>query len=174
MIDTCVSNTGTIEVGPGVPIVKELGHEPPKDPFDHMEVSSKNAMVNGRRILEDSMAVCVLANQDLKMEVEAVNAATGLDYTLQDAMAIGRRAVNVLRLFNFRHGLTTMMEMPSARYGSVPVDGPHAGRSIMPHWEKMRSNYYTQMGWDPETGKPLPETLESLGLDHLVADLSSL
>lgn len=174
LIDTCVSNTGTIEAGPGVPIVKELGHEPPSDPFDHMEVASKNALVNGRRILEDSLAVCVLANQDLKMEVEAVNAATGFDYTLEEAMDVGRRAVNVLRLFNFRHGLTKAMEMPSERYGSVPIDGPHAGKAIMPHWEQMRSNYYTKMGWDPETGKPLPETLESLGLGDLVADLKGL
>lgn len=174
LIDTCVANTGTIEAGPGVPIVKELGHEPPSDPFDHMEVSSKNAMVNGRRILEDSLAVCVLANQDLKMEVEAVNAATGFDFTLEEAMDVGRRAVNVLRLFNFRHGLTKAMEMPSERYGSVPMDGPHAGKAIMPHWEQMRSNYYKRMGWDPETGKPLPETLEALGLGHMLADLSGL
>jgi hypothetical protein len=26
------------------------------------------------------------------------------------------------------------------------------------------------MGWDTETGKPLPETLEKLGLGHLVKD----
>jgi len=25
--------------------------------------------------------------------------------------------------------------------------------------------------WDPETGKPLPETLRFLGLDHLIQDL---
>jgi aldehyde:ferredoxin oxidoreductase len=80
----------------------------------------------------------------------------------------------VLRLFNFRHGMTKEIEAPSTRYASVPVDGPHAGKDIMPHWEVMRSNYYKCMGWDPETGKPLPETLEALGLGDLVADLDRL
>ncbi len=171
MIDTCTSNTGTVEVGPGVAIVKELGQTPLKDPFDAMEVSTMNAVVNGRRIVEDSMVICLLCSQDFQLEVDALNAVTGLNYSVQEALDVGRRAVNQLRVFNFRHGLTKAIEAPSARYGSVPVDGPQAGKSIMPYWDKARSNYYKNMGWDPETGKPLPETLEKLGLGHLVPDL---
>ncbi len=171
LIDTCFSNTGTIEVGPGVPFIPELGHPAPKDPFDAMEVSTMNALVNGRRVFEDSLAVCILTSHDFKLEVEALNAVTGRDYTLQEAFDVGRRAVNQLRVFNFRHGLKKEMEAPSERYASVPVDGPHAGKAIMPHWEALRSNYYKNMGWDPETGRPLPETLEKLGLGHLIPDL---
>ena len=174
LIDTCTSNTGTIEVGPGVPFIKELGHPPLKDPFDAMEVSTMNAMVNGRRIFEDSLVVCILTSHDFQTEVEALNAVTGLDYSLQEALDVGRRAVNQLRLFNFRHGLTKAMETPSLRYASVPVDGPQAGKAIMPHWDALRSNYYKNMEWDPETGKPLPETLRKLGLEHLIPDLDKI
>jgi len=42
------------------------------------------------------------------------------------------------------------------------------------HWEKMLRNYYTLVDWDPETGVPLPETLENLGLGHLVDDLNNI
>jgi aldehyde:ferredoxin oxidoreductase len=42
----------------------------------------------------------------------------------------------------------------------------------MPHWEALRSNYYNEMGWDPETGIPLKETLEKYGLGHLYADMN--
>jgi aldehyde:ferredoxin oxidoreductase len=171
MIDTCMSNTGTIEVGPGVPIIRELGQTPLKDPFDAMEVSTMNAMVNGRRILEDSMVICLLSSQDFQLEVDALNAVTGLNYSLQEALDVGRRAVNRLRVFGFRHGLTKAMEAPSLRYSSVPVDGPQASKSIMPHWEALRSNYYKNMGWDAETGKPLPQTLENLRLGRLIPDL---
>jgi aldehyde:ferredoxin oxidoreductase len=174
LIDTCTSNTGTIEVGPGVPFIKELGQPPLKDPFDAMEVSTMNAMVNGRRIFEDSLVVCILTSHDFQTEVEALNAVTGLDYSLQEALDVGRRAVNQLRVFNFRNGLTKDAEVPSERYASVPVDGPQAGRAIMPHWEALRSNYYQNMGWDPETGKPLPETLEKLGLAHIIPDLEKI
>jgi aldehyde:ferredoxin oxidoreductase len=106
--------------------------------------------------------------------VDALNAATGFDYSVQEALDAGRRAVNRLRIFSFRHGLTKAMEAPSVRYGSVPVDGPHEGKAIMPFWDEMRSNYYKNMGWDTETGKPLSETIEKLGLGHLIPDLKNL
>ncbi len=48
--------------------------------------------------------------------------------------------------------------------------GPYR-EAILPGWEALRRNYYTQMGWDAETGRPLPETLEKLGLEHTIADL---
>jgi aldehyde:ferredoxin oxidoreductase len=171
MIDTCMSNTGTIEAGPGVPAVKELGQTPLTDPFDALAVSTANAMVNGRRVLEDSLAICILASQDFQLEVDALNAATGFNYSVQEAFEVGRRAVNQLRMFNIRHGLTKEIEAPSARYGSAPVDGPQQGKHIMPYWDELRSNYYRRMGWDPHTGQPLPETLEKLGLGHLIPDL---
>jgi aldehyde:ferredoxin oxidoreductase len=171
MLDTCTSNTSTIEVGPGIAVIKELGQTPLKDPFDAMEVSTMNAKVNGRRILEDSLVLCILCNHDFQMEVDALNAVTGWDFDVKEALEVGRRAVNLLRVFNFRHGLTKEIETPSVRYGSTPVDGPHRGKSIMPNWESMRSNYYHNMGWDPETGKPLPKTLEKLGLERLIPDL---
>ncbi len=171
MMDTCMSNTSTVEVGPGIPIAKEMGIEPVKDPFDAMEVSTANARVNGRRVFEDSLAVCILCNPDLQISVDLLNAATGWDFDIWEAMHVGRRIINQLRVFNFRHGLTKDIEAPSVRYGSSPVDGPAQGKFIMPHWESLRRNYYQQMGWDAETGKPLPETLERLGLAHIVPDL---
>jgi len=171
MVDTCMSNTGTIEVGPGVPVVRELGQSMPKDPFDAMEVSTMNAQVNGRRLFEDSLVLCFFCAPSLPMALDALNAATGWDLNIQEAMDVGRRIVNQLRVFNFRHGLTKDMEAPSIRYGSSPVDGPAQGKSIMPNWEALRSNYYQHMGWDPNTGKPLRETLEQLGLAHIYLDL---
>ena len=35
----------------------------------------------------------------------------------------------------------------------------------------MRRCYYEALGWDQETGKPLPETLKSLGLEHVISDI---
>ena len=40
----------------------------------------------------------------------------------------------------------------------------------MEKWDWMKSNYYSHMGWDPETGRPLPETLKKLDLTELIAD----
>jgi aldehyde:ferredoxin oxidoreductase len=38
----------------------------------------------------------------------------------------------------------------------------------MPHWDKMLHNYYRHMGWDEQTGSPLPLTLKLLGLDNVI------
>jgi len=62
-------------------------------------------------------------------------------------------------------------ETPSKRYGSVPVDGPAQGKDVMEQWAWMAHNYYKLMGWDANTGKPLPETLEKLGLEEIIKDL---
>ena len=171
IMDTCFSNTGTIEVGPGLFHPEQLGIEPLKEPFDPIKVSTFNAQYNGRRQFEDSLPVCFFCAGDLRIAVDTLNAATGWDFDIREAMDVGLRVINQLRVFNFRHGLTKDIEAPSARYGSSPVDGPAQGKFIMPHWESIRRNYYQQMGWDAETGKPLLKTLERLGLAQIFPDL---
>ena len=41
----------------------------------------------------------------------------------------------------------------------------------MPCWDAMLKNYYTLLGWDAVTGKPLKKTLESLGLENVIKDI---
>ena len=77
---------------------------------------------------------------------------TGWDWTVETPKEMGLRIVNLMRMFNFRHGLNKEMEAPSVRYSSTPVDGPAAGHGIREHWEAIRENYYEQMGWDVATG----------------------
>jgi aldehyde:ferredoxin oxidoreductase len=38
----------------------------------------------------------------------------------------------------------------------------------MAGWPVMIRNYYGLMGWDEQTGKPLPQTLEKLGLAEMI------
>jgi aldehyde:ferredoxin oxidoreductase len=170
LIDTCLSNTGTIEVTGGAPKPDELGLTPVKDPADPVEVSVMNAKLNGKGQFLDSLPICRFCMPDFKSPIEALNIITGWDFDIPEAMDAGRRVVNQFRTFNFRHGLTKEMEAPSVRYGSAPADGPAQGRAISPKWEILRRSYYEAMGWDPETGRPLPETLTKLGLENLIPD----
>lgn len=173
LIDTCLSNTGTIEVTGGAPKPEELGLKPVQNPSDPVEVSGMNAKLNGKGQFLDSLPLCRFCMMDFKSPIEALNLITGWDMNIAEAADAGRRVVNQFRAFNFRHGLTKEMEAPSVRYGSTPVDGPAEGKAIMPQWDDLRRNYYDQMGWDPETGKPLPDTLRKLGLDDLIPGLKT-
>ena len=112
--------------------------------------------------------------EDPEHQIACVNAVTGWNLTLDDVFTIGRRIVNQLRVFNFRHGLRAELEEPSPRYGSAPPDGAAYGTDIRRHWADIKRNYYTLMGWHPETGVPLPETLRRYGLEHLIPDVEAL
>ena len=103
--------------------------------------------------------------------LDVIHQAGGVAVLAHPHLIDKKRIVNQLRMFNFRHGLKKEMERPSTRYGSIPVDGPAEGVNIMEKWDWMVENYYTLMGWDPQTGKPLPKTLEKLGLGEIVNDL---
>jgi aldehyde:ferredoxin oxidoreductase len=168
-IDTCLSNTGTVETSGHLFTPPNLGLERVKDRFDPIAMSTQNAVLNGGRNLEDSLGICRLCTPNLGLTLECINAVTGWEWTVEDAKKMGLRIVNLMRMFNFRHGLNKEMEAPSVRYSSTPVDGPAAGHGIREHWDAIRDNYYEQMGWDVGTGMPTPETLAKFDLE-LVLD----
>jgi len=171
LFDTCLTNTSTIESTWGGIQPKLVDMQEPSDHFSHEQVSTFNAKYNGVRLFDDCLGTCRFASPHPKLVIECFNAVTGWNWTLDDAFTMGKRIVNLLRVFNFRHGMKIEDERPSKRYGSIPVDGPAQGKNIMEKWPWMVENYYRLMGWDPKTGKPLPETLEKLGLKELIKDL---
>jgi aldehyde:ferredoxin oxidoreductase len=174
LFDTCLSQMSTDEgfsmlypADLGLPFRTSLG--PNTSPEDTL---TWNAQCKGAAQFEDCLGVCRFTTRtDLKLLAQAVSAATGWDFAIEETMVVGRRVVNLLRAFNIRHGHTADMDAPSPRYGSTPVDGPSRGKSIMVHWDELRSQYYEQMGWNKETGKPLPDTLKSLGLEYTIPEL---
>ena len=171
LLDTATSSTGTIESAPVV-FPHEHGLPAQSDPFSAEDVAAVVAKSKGRMVFADCLGVCRFCSRvELAKLVEVVSAATGWDMGFDEAMTVGLRTVNLLRLFNLRHGLAAEVDRPSARYGSVPVDGPAKGQDIGAVWEEMRSKYYSLLGWDTSTGKPLPDTLRRLGLEREASDI---
>jgi len=170
MFDTATSDIGTYESG-------YMGPPDPETPslinsFSPEEVSSYVAKAKGRRQFEDTLGTCAFCTRiPISHVVDMLNAATGWDFTGKEAQDVGFRAANVMRAFNLKHGVSLETEQPSPRWSSAPVDGPAKGVTIQPHWEGMLDNYYEQMAWDRESGRPLPETLRALGLDDVANDL---
>ena len=165
LFDTCVSDTGTIQASWSGIHPQFVDQAPLEDAFDHAQVSRVVGDFTGFRTFDDCLGICRLAAPHPKPLLACFNAVTGWGWNLEDAQAAGLRTITALRLFNLRHGHDPVNERPSARYGSVPVDGPAEGRDIMSRWEEMRSDYYRRMGFDPNTGIPTRETLAKLGLE---------
>jgi aldehyde:ferredoxin oxidoreductase len=165
LVDTCLTNTSTLEAT-FVGVRPHLMDMPPvRDQFSPWEVPLINAVQNGWAVIEDCLGVCRFNLNYPKIALEAYQAGTGDNKSLEEILKIGKRIVNTFRLFNLKNGLTPEIEAPSARYGSAPVDGPAKGISILENWDHSRSIYYQSMGWDPKTGVPLPDTLKELGLE---------
>ncbi|MFC1822879.1 aldehyde ferredoxin oxidoreductase family protein [Thermodesulfobacteriota bacterium] len=112
----------------------------------------------------DSAVLCNFVSTGPPHLASAINFATGWELTAQEVMLHGERAVNLLRLFNIREGVTPEHETASPRLLESSPDGPNEGKTIEPHLKEMRADYHRYMGWDEVTGKPLPETLEGLGI----------
>ena len=174
LFDTCLSQMSTDE-GYTVGHPEDLGLtvKPVLAPnFSPDDTLAWNAQAKGATQFEDCVGMCRLrTNTDIRLLAELVTVATGWDFSPKEAMEVGRRVVNLLRAFNLRHGHTAEMDAPSPRYGSTPVDGPSQGKSIMTDWKNMQRKYYEQMGWDGETGKPLPATLRNYGLEFAIPEL---
>jgi aldehyde:ferredoxin oxidoreductase len=174
LLDTCMSQMSSDE---GYDVLKpqDIGLSLTKlaRPDTSIEDTLKyNIGCKGAAQFEDSLGVCRFTTMtNMKLLCEAVSAVTGWDFTPNEGMEVGKRTVNLLRCFNIRHGHTADMDAPSPRYGSAPVDGPSKGISIMPQWNEMRSKYYEGMGWDKESGKPLPDTLKRYGLEYAINEL---
>ncbi|MBI4636694.1 MAG: hypothetical protein HY727_10140 [Candidatus Rokubacteria bacterium] len=171
MLDTCTSGTGTLETGNPVHPT-EVGMPARINTFDGEAVAKLVAGLRGRRNFEDSLGVCIFTTRTrLENVCRALSAATGWSYTVEEAMRFGRRTAAILRAVALRAGHTPDLERPSARYGSTPVDGPAKGQAVGEQWDRMLEVWYREVGYDRKTGKPLPKTLENLGLDWLAKDL---
>jgi aldehyde:ferredoxin oxidoreductase len=72
-------------------------------------------------------------------------------------------------MFNVKQGIWPAEVRVSSRALGMPpmTSGPHKGLQV--DLETMRENYWSEIGWDRETGVPLAETLAELGLPDLPA-----
>jgi aldehyde:ferredoxin oxidoreductase len=98
---------------------------------------------------------------------EWMNAAAGWERSPEEYMEVGRRIQTLKQLFNLKHNIDPISLKASPRsIGDPPqTRGPNRGRSF--DLEKMMRDYWQEIGWDRDTGKPTPETIEELGLKEL-------
>ena len=121
------------------------------------------------RTIFNSIVMCIFANTDPELQVKLINAACGLNWTIDDMMQCGERGWNLKRTINHRMGLTRANDrLPKALLEPFP-DGGSAG--FVPDFVAMLAAYYEARGWDAETGKPSREKLLELGLDDIASEL---
>jgi aldehyde:ferredoxin oxidoreductase len=93
--------------------------------------------------------------------VEMMKAVTGWDLTLEELMEVGRRRLNLFRVFNAREGLGRKDDkLPKKFFKQLQGTGPTAGFALT-HEEVDHAidHYYQIAGWTSD-GAPTRETLK--------------
>ncbi len=121
------------------------------------------------RTVFNAIVMCIFANVEPQMQVNLINAACGLDWSVEDMLTFGERSWNLKRAINNRLGLTSQNDILPKALLTPLTDGGSAG--FAPDLTAMLSAYYQARGWDPVSGKPTREKLIQVGLEDVAADL---
>jgi len=117
-------------------------------------------------------AVAAIATQNTASLMEAV---TGLKYTPGEIQTVGERINNLARAFNVREGFTRDDDTLPERIMTEPLkEGASKGQFISKDdLKQMLDEYYTERGWDTNTGAPGREKLAELGLGYVAEAMIS-
>ncbi len=132
---------------------------------------SKSVSMSNFTNFYNALGICMfgsLMGVDRLPVFEWTNAATGWDLSPEAYLEIGRRIQTLRQMFNIKHGVKpSEIKVNSRALGLPPLNkGPNKGNQV--DLDGMRRYYWSEIGWDPDTGIPTPETIEDLGLDDLV------
>ncbi|HHE71770.1 MAG TPA: aldehyde ferredoxin oxidoreductase [Chloroflexi bacterium] len=117
------------------------------------------------RWLDNAMGMCMFVPWSLEQKVALVRTITGWDTNQWELIRTGLRHVTMMRLFNMRCGWTRADDRLPERMAHPHVSGSVTEKPVDPkELDEALTHYYTMMGWDPQTGYPLPSTLHALDL----------
>ena len=122
-------------------------------------------LIHLKRIWYDSLVFCLFLPYDFQQTSDLLAAVTGWDTGVVEQMKVAERIVTLARMFNIREGFTAADDTLPQRFyqpktNGVLVDKPLDSEKM----EKAKRYYYILMGWDADTGIPLPEKLEELNI----------
>ncbi len=167
--DHCCNLHDTMYETQGEWRVKEAQHLGLSAPLPADEMGpSKVALfkfVQLRQLLLDSLVLCLFLPYNLEQVTGLVRAVTGWDTSAMELLRVSERTLTAARLFNMREGFTAADDKLPPRFFRPKTDGCLADKPLDPvKFEQAKRYYYRLMGWDGDTGVPLPEKLSELGI----------
>jgi aldehyde:ferredoxin oxidoreductase len=103
--------------------------------------------------------------------IDLINNFTGWNINIDGLTKIGLRIQTLRQAFTLREGIDIANnELPGRVIGNPPDErGPTKGVTV--EYQEFYEGYCREMGWNPENGYPLKETLKDLNLDFVIKDL---
>ncbi|MFC1870855.1 aldehyde ferredoxin oxidoreductase family protein [Chloroflexota bacterium] len=181
LLGQCIAGAGPCWQAPGVDAYApepDLGYpELSEDPISADGKAEAVWKTQCKKLWEDCIGICWFAAWSvpgsLDFERRAIAAATGWDdFTVDEELNVGKRIITLQRIFNMKRGMTVENDLDvGQRLLDPPDSGPGKGKAFGDYLPGMVKEYYSLAGWDPDSGEPLPETIEVLGLQEEAPDL---
>jgi aldehyde:ferredoxin oxidoreductase len=125
-----------------------------------------------RQVTINCLCLCLFVPWSAEEQVKIVRAATGWDVTAYELFRVGERAWTLARVFNAREGLGPQDDHLAARSHQPTTGGALVDAGIDPEELQVAMHMaYGMMGWDRETGVPIPEKLHELDVGWATAYL---
>jgi aldehyde:ferredoxin oxidoreductase len=103
--------------------------------------------------------------------IDLIKKLTGWNISLDELIKTGLRIQTLRQSFNIIEGINIMENRLPGRITGHPPDKIGPTKDITVEYEKFFKGYCREMGWNPENGYPLKETLKDLNLDFVIKDL---
>jgi len=103
--------------------------------------------------------------------VEIVEAVTGWKFANEKYLKTGERIQNLRLSFNIREGLKPSdFVLPERVRGNPPLTSG-ANANITIDIDSLRKDYFKEMNWNLNDGRPSKNKLEELDLNYVINDL---
>ena len=121
--------------------------------------------IHSKRIWYDALVMCLFLPYGFQQTTDLLSAVTGWETTVTEQMKVADRILTLARMFNIREGFTAADDTLPLRFYQPKTNGILSDKPLDPvKMEKAKKYYYQLMGWDGETGIPLPDRLEELNI----------
>jgi len=103
--------------------------------------------------------------------LDLINALTGWNMSIEECLENGIKIQTLRQLFTLREGINlSNNKLPPRVYGDPPLkDGPLKGITV--EYAEFYRKYCEKIGWDPNSGFPLRQTLNDLKLNFALKDI---
>jgi aldehyde:ferredoxin oxidoreductase len=141
-----------------------LGHPVFLDRFSTAGKAEIVALFQDISALVDSIVLCRFLQfaMGISTFTDMLRAVTGLDFSDDELMKIGRRVYTLERVFNNQAGFSRRDDTLPPRFFQEEFQTGSSRHRVV-RLEEMLDRYYAVRGWDKD-GVPLPRTLAELGL----------
>ncbi len=128
-----------------------------RNPGDDRSEAEKLVVGIGQSI--NSLGLCEFVSMYQKYPIlQIIKAVVGWDLTIDDLLKTGLRIQTLRQAFTLREGIDIITNKLPERAVGIDYLADYKG-------------YCKNMGWNPENGYPLKETLKELSLDFVIKDL---